>query len=331
MGNTETKNEIDLSMTAKSDVLTDIYKQAGAKCDLKNEIDISGDCDASKAHITQYGACKLNVDMKAVDNIHSTTQTDMKGTAAQLAKSISQNFSLNPGNTSASNRTNMVETTLNEINTNLADECITGSKASNVVKCYDQGKMIGAYIDETTALQNLSKCAMNSDVVSEETTKLAADIDQRAIAVQQNAIAKILFAIAAVFLSIGVAGKLGGKDFIKPLIILFVVASICVVGVALVFNYINKGKRKVVPDDYCADCTQYDKHREDCQAASCNWVGDSNSDDGTCECDFNCITQCPNFDNPTDCKHNHCAWMKIDGTMKCTGDKKYCNASLFQT
>lgn len=306
MGDTTSKNAVNLKM---DEVVTDYnnnFQSAWLTCTEDNSIAIS-DCKVVDTIINQEGACSLNQNFSASSEVENIANQCEKSEIKQLAEAMSQNMSLNPGSTTASNVTNASQAAINTVTNNISQNCTASTSGVNSVHCMGS-TLRGDTFNQKQIANSFQKCTESSKIKNEATQSLTSIIDQHSKAVQKNAIFWILIATAILFISFGVSKKLGGQEIIEWVIILLIVLAVTGLLMMVVYEAFNHGKTKTTKDDECPDCSAI-KQEDDCTKALCLW----DKVNKACSCDttsghFSCDNQCPNFKDKTSCGNNKCYW-----------------------
>tara|TARA_B110000908_G_scaffold113440_1_gene133097 strand:- start:23037 stop:23984 length:948 start_codon:yes stop_codon:yes gene_type:complete len=315
MGSTKSKDVVNSAFETISRDNTSIYQDAAMDCNDSNTIDLVG-CKAGTLVISQSGQCKLNLDDATKASISSSVSNDMTSQVKQVAKSISQNFNLNPGSTAADTISNLSQTAITDINSNITSKCMSSMEGINNFTCEDSD-VKSVYINQTQASTAFSKCAMDSTSLDATKDKMSATIDQSATAVSKNAIAAILIAAAILVAAIAFLFTVGGSTIVLIVIALAVIALIA----GVVWYYVHKHNSEKNNGAGCADCSIFTDEMK-CEGAFCQWDGNA------CICPTNkdCSKQCPNFTDKNSCHDAKCEWVDKGSGPVCTGDKNDCRS-----
>ena len=245
MGAVKSKNEIDNAIKASVSVFNQSSQACNAGTDRQVNVTIRT-CPGQKVDIENWDITQFQkMSTSCIQNAKFTTNQKATITSkfSQLAKSISQNLSLNPGDTETNNIvrttvdlganiTNIFEQTCdfsaNQV-VNLSLDATGGTSTGCLLPDpktgqhdYGDVKWVGLNIDQ--AINGQLKCLMKNTSINTQVTTIKTAIDQKATSIMKNALAIIGMIILLIVIIVG-GLMIGGTKAIIPIIIVVVLAG----------------------------------------------------------------------------------------------------------
>lgn len=326
MGNTTSENTINESLQEIVNQESDTYQNSYLSCTSNNDININN-CVVKDLEINQDGSCFTNQNFNANSSSQQMNDQNIDSQIQQVAEAVSQNLSLNPGSTTASNITNLSMNAVTNIKNHVSQGCSTIGLQGNRFNCL-HSEIGGGVVNQKQSNNETSNCQVSSQKVQQASQKLTSTVSQKSKAIQKDAIFWTLIGTAILVLSFGVTAWLAEGALAEIMgwlaLIIIVIAILGMIGTF----FVNKKRSKeirITKDDICADCSKYTK--EECEPPSpdknrvdayCYWDEDRNM----CACNdkitgVSCLNQCYHFNNSDECITNYCMW--DEGAKKCTG------------
>lgn len=201
------------SVLAKNTVDNAVESIMKACNDTAAELNTTAYCDQSlviegSSHIT-LGKVKMKCitiqEGKSLVTSENNTKFDnsISETIDQLAKTINQNFNMNPGSTKANNTVKLVTKLGTEISNTFKNICSSRLVSNQMLKIKDSDHIKAATIDFSTLEKSTLDCVGESKSVSDAKNVLEQHVSQSAKSTVQNAIFWILLAVAACMLAFG--------------------------------------------------------------------------------------------------------------------------------
>ena len=342
-----TTNIVNQELDSIAGEYTDIYQGAGLSCTTLNEIALNDCKNLKNVDFEQEGMCKLNTNFGASTMVNNILKSKKDADIKQVAKSVAQSVSMNPGSINATNVSKQSSVAIGNMITNIENGCYGYGTSKNMIICDGENGLKGTYFKQSDSVNAFQSCINTNSIKNTLSQSLTDITDQYAKGVEQNALFWIAIATMTLVAAFIIAKIIGGKKVKKLLVhmlILLIVIMIVVIVVGVIWAKTSKessqSKNYRPPQDRCADCIQYTQ-KDLCEGALCTWIGDQPKSDTTtgdlrknpnrCECDpvkSDCSNQCYLLgDDEEKCKSNYCAWNE-EVSPKCTGLRgggKNCN------
>ena len=213
MGGVQSRNTVDNTVNSFINVCNSTVSNLHASENCTQGINIAN-CDTVKLSDVSMDCIEIS---KGTSILTSENYNDLeqaiKQTIDQKAKSINQNFSLNPSTTDAINTTKLVTNLGQSIFNTFKQDC-KNQMVTNQTLAVSGCKNLDVQRVSFSSLQtSVQTCIGNSSTVNKAKQDLEQHLKQFAKSEVQNAIFWILLAIAAIFLAYGfskMAGAGGG-------------------------------------------------------------------------------------------------------------------------
>ena len=270
MGNNITASNISNQVSVQnSDIINDFVLNSSTTCNASNEIDIKKGCKMIDGTINQNATCTINNSGAMNNNIKNSLKQVSKQSIAQTAEAIGQNISFNPGDITSENISNMASTQ-NQSMVNVVDSsCMSDLSASNMIKC--DGTMINQNINQDSMANSMQKCTQDNTAENMADQTISQIVQQKAKAIQEDALGMILFGIAAIIFSCALTIKflpLNSTGLETALIIIILIAVIAFIGfigwqtVMLAFHRDSLAQNFDTDGDHCPDLSKYGHNPE---------------------------------------------------------------------
>lgn len=302
MGAIESSNNISSELFTDIDAIGKVGADAQSSCTSQISQLFENCHDLENVNFEVEDICVIDTKQMADSMIDSKIDSSVDVAMDQVAKAIGQNFSLNPGSISAKNALSTVVDSKQSIRDTISQRCSTAVQSSTEQICRNSGKWSGVTVSAKTLHHGIQKCLQDSGITNNVKSKIEEKLKQTATAKQENALGMILFAIAAIMLSLVLLlSTVSGVIVPVGLFLLFV--TLIVVLLTLLVS------RPRFYRSGCGDCSRFGK-KDDCDVHEpmCTWKQDK------CTCNSNdfpqqCSLQCSNFKSRDHCHKAGCSFV----------------------
>ena len=218
MGNTIATNALNDSIKQMLNVTSNIVAQQGSSITNVNSIVISGNCQLNSP-INQNIDFHISAEnlQNALSSINTSQALDVE--AKQIADTVSQNFSLNPGRTASQDFIDLFTDLATTLDTNIKQNCINIVENVNKLDCSGGTVAPNIVLNQTIVGDALFKCTQKAVANSVAYTKIQQQLSQSATATVQNGLAIILAIIAVIILLVMGGPVLGLKKVFSSILI----------------------------------------------------------------------------------------------------------------
>jgi len=216
MGNTTSQNIVDSVVKIVQKSITTVMQKGSVSA-----VNITGGTLVAKGDITvSHITIDQNIKVVSTTVMNASTKTDFSTDISekmtQMAKTVGQQLSLNPGSIQAINIVTLSNNLTQEIINNFNQ--ITEVQLSNQAEfnLVSGGNIVATYITVNQGIDSILKQVMNATSVQSSLLKLAQETNQSASAKQENMFNGLFLVLAVV---IG-GGLVAGKKLMDPKVFL---------------------------------------------------------------------------------------------------------------